>query len=687
MNNTRPRGFHSVAIRANHPALPHRVRAKSFRSRARTVGSDRAGTILAGLLLLVWLAGRAGAVVIIDPPYGQMATPGENIKFTVAAEGHPPIFYQWRLNGHPLTGETNAELLLFNVQATNGGAFSVTVEDLDDAITTDFAVLRVLAATGPAPQDVFANRPTVMDFAGLLQGDSTAAQSEPGEPLMSGGGKTVWVRWVAPGNGIATFTTRGSAFDTLLGVFTGNTVSNLAVVAHDDDLGGFYTSTVRFNAQRDFAYEIMLDGFDYAGIGGEFTLSWNLEVTSDTIPVFLTPPRTMSVLAGSNALFGIEVIPSDQTYQWFFNGVEIPGATSQNLTVLQPTVAHVGRYHVRATKASGRNADSPPADLQLAFGDAAPIDNNYRAVMQDKYQNLPESSANGNRGGAGYISIGIGNTYSKNTYSSTNGQVGDPTPCGGGFSGTLWQGILATNNGVIQVDTINSAIPARLAVYFGAPGFPGTTQIVCDVTSCLTKQPCVVKFNAAAGTNYTVVVEGYHTNGILEFTAKMGAAPSVVLPSPAPTCLVATGGVFILDAPANNWCPPPAFQWQHSGTNLPNATNASLVLMNFSAAHAGSYHIVLSNFVTVKTNRSSTLLLQGPFLLSGSFLTNAGPKRFKIAASNAAPFILQSSSMVDGGWQSVATNLDPCSILLFTNANAALDAARYFRAIPWPPPP
>ena len=46
-----------------------------------------------------------------------------------------------------------------------------------------------------------------------------------------------WLRYRAPATGILRMNTRGSSFDTLLAVYTGSTVSNLILVASNDDTG------------------------------------------------------------------------------------------------------------------------------------------------------------------------------------------------------------------------------------------------------------------------------------------------------------------------------------------------------------------------------------------------------------------------------------------------------------------
>ena len=116
---------------------------------------------------------------------------------------------------------------------------------------------------------MYSNRVSIFGSGGTNAGSNVGATKEPGEPLHAGkiGGKSVWYKWRPPFTGITTITTKGSGFDTLLGIYEPkdddgpSTVSNLVTVAGDDDRGGFFTSEVVFNVNEDNEYEIAVDGF------------------------------------------------------------------------------------------------------------------------------------------------------------------------------------------------------------------------------------------------------------------------------------------------------------------------------------------------------------------------------------------------------------------------------------------
>src|SRR5205814_10141426 len=95
----------------------------------------------------------------------------------------------------------------------------------------------IAAPPAPPANDMFAGAQAISGASGTAAGTNVGATKEAGEPSIAGnsGGASVWFRWTAGSTGTATITTGGSSFDTLLGVFTGSSVSALAVVAQNDD--------------------------------------------------------------------------------------------------------------------------------------------------------------------------------------------------------------------------------------------------------------------------------------------------------------------------------------------------------------------------------------------------------------------------------------------------------------------
>lgn len=111
--------------------------------------------------------------------------------------------------------------------------------------------------------------------SGTVFGDNTAAGKEEGEPEHAGnaGGRSVWYRWTAPEDGAVTIDTVGSDFDTLLAVYRGSSLSELQLVAQNDDADG-RQSRVCFPAGEGDEYRIAVDG--YAGASGTIVLNWEV---------------------------------------------------------------------------------------------------------------------------------------------------------------------------------------------------------------------------------------------------------------------------------------------------------------------------------------------------------------------------------------------------------------------------
>jgi len=130
----------------------------------------------------------------------------------------------------------------------------------------------------PPRNDNFANRITLAGRAISTSGHNNQATLESGEAQHTDhpGGASVWWSWTAPASGKATISTLGSSFDTILAVYTGDSIDMLTRIARNDDDGstGAHTSRVTFQATKGTTYAIAVDG--YAGSTGRIKLSINV---------------------------------------------------------------------------------------------------------------------------------------------------------------------------------------------------------------------------------------------------------------------------------------------------------------------------------------------------------------------------------------------------------------------------
>ena len=160
----------------------------------------------------------------------------------------------------------------------------------------------------PAPaNDNFASAQTIGGCSGSVSSNNSGATREPGEPSHNPdpsedpGGASVWYLWQAPSNGLVTIeltSTNNPQHDTMLGVYTGNSVGALSAVARNDDivLGTNTNSRVQFTASANTVYKIAAAGWD--SDQGAFTLSWTQNnCTQPPPPVVLTEEGTSRAVA------------------------------------------------------------------------------------------------------------------------------------------------------------------------------------------------------------------------------------------------------------------------------------------------------------------------------------------------------------------------------------------------------
>jgi len=130
----------------------------------------------------------------------------------------------------------------------------------------------VLTLASPPANDNFSAATALSSTLPVTVSDSNVGATKEfnsGEPYHGAtvagagniGGASVWYTWQAPSNGTVMVTTYGSDFDTLLGVYTGTSVSGLAFVAGNNDFIE-RTSQVKFDATAGTIYRIAVDGYN-----------------------------------------------------------------------------------------------------------------------------------------------------------------------------------------------------------------------------------------------------------------------------------------------------------------------------------------------------------------------------------------------------------------------------------------
>lgn len=176
------------------------------------------------------------------------------------------------------TGSTLGTLSCVAQQDNGQANESISIQTLAGT-SYAFAVDAYRAATGQVvlnwsfllspSNDHFANRRVLSGEAISLVASNVAATLEPGEPRHAGKptGSSLWWSWTPPASGPTRISTLGAAFDTVLAVYTGDTLSNLTMVAANDAALG---DAVEFDALGGTSYQIAVAG--YNGLEGTFPL-------------------------------------------------------------------------------------------------------------------------------------------------------------------------------------------------------------------------------------------------------------------------------------------------------------------------------------------------------------------------------------------------------------------------------
>ena len=126
-----------------------------------------------------------------------------------------------------------------------------------------------LASAANLPfNDSFAQRAVLSGSVIQVRSSNVGATIETGESTTLAGvtvGASLWWTWTAPQSGTYYLETLGSSFDTVLGVFTGSSLSSLAPVASNSAAGaGVTTSHIALNATAGTAYQIEVAGLNGA---------------------------------------------------------------------------------------------------------------------------------------------------------------------------------------------------------------------------------------------------------------------------------------------------------------------------------------------------------------------------------------------------------------------------------------
>lgn len=205
----------------------------------------------------------------------------------------------------------------------------------DEGEDAGFVDKVVWTPAGPS-NDNFANATRITGKSGAVSGSTVNATRESGEPLPSykpAATNTIWWVWTAPVSGKVSFSTEETEFDTVMGVYTGSSVTGLTAISENDDSGGGLKSLCNFAVVSGVKYYIAVSG--YGGSQGTVRLNWNV------LPSYIVKFNRMdsSGVTYTQAFsVGVsECLPTLQSMGWSYSGHYFMGwSTRVHNAALEP---------------------------------------------------------------------------------------------------------------------------------------------------------------------------------------------------------------------------------------------------------------------------------------------------------------------------------------------------------------
>ena len=246
------------------------------------------------------------APIIAAPLVSKSANVGDKVTFSITATGTAPLSFQWYKNSIAIPNANSASLVLANVQTSDAGAYSVTVNNVLGTASAGPATLTVnilppVIVTPPASQSV-----NVGDSVTL---STTVTGSAP-----------LTYQWLKDGA-------------VILGANTASLTLNGVQIT---DAG---------------SYQV------YVSNAAGSVLSDGAILTVNAAPVppsIVVPPVSQTVGVGSDVTFTVVTTgTAPLTYQWYHDDALLSGATAATLVLTNVQFGDAGSYTVAVGNVAG----------------------------------------------------------------------------------------------------------------------------------------------------------------------------------------------------------------------------------------------------------------------------------------------------------------------------------------------
>ena len=381
----------------------------------------------------------------------------------------------------PVPGETGE--LSFLLRASSGGK-----EGLE-------SVVRYLIVDRPANDDFGSSLKLSTRGVSLVTNTrfATLQDNEPEHGNVFGGDKSLWWTWTPDSDNLAFIDTSGSDFDTVIAVYTGNTLAELTSVASVNNVGSKLDAFLTFPAQRGVGYRISISGANADASG-----TLRMRLTPNGQPDLVAPVVAIDTPLSGTVSLG--------------NLIEVTGTAFDP----NPNGSGVSQVIIRINNETiGRLADG--TTRWSATASLAPGQNSIQAVVRDFSGNISFSQpvrvnffiadpANDHFARAEVLDGDSGEVLG-NSRSATK-QFGEPLHAGNLGGRSLWYSYTPSEDGELDLLTRGSNFDTLLSVYNGEKV---TALELVEANDDMAPGTGVSRVTIAvkAGVNYSIAVDGF----------------------------------------------------------------------------------------------------------------------------------------------------------------------------------
>ncbi|MGC8829233.1 MAG: S8 family serine peptidase [Verrucomicrobiia bacterium] len=450
---------------------------------------------------------------------------------------------------------TNSQYISTFQTPTFGNSITLSISiTAPSKIGTNF-VLTYSLATPPSNDDFYKSSLISNTTNIVLSAVNTLATKQPGEPDHSknSGGKSLWWSFTPNLSGLVTINTDGSDFDTLLAVYTGNSITNLRLVVANDDYPQNSipnTSRVYFYATNNTTYHIAVDG--YSGSSGNIRMSINLNANfpiplNDNFANRIVLNGYNLTIAGTNIgataelnepLHAGKTSGSSVWYSWtapFTGNVSMDTSGSDFDTIL---AVYTGNNIIDLVEiVSNDDVASGEYSSKVQFYATQGIIYQiaiagYESACGKYYLTINKITGGGtvpNDMFTNAITISQLNSPLFGSNIGATKENGEPNHAGNSGGASVWYKWTAPSNSIIVISTEGSDFDTLLAVYTGST-LQNLVAVASNDDDYYGSGFSKVTFNAISNQTYYIAIDGYAYSG----GADQGIIKIIIQPTTPP---------------------------------------------------------------------------------------------------------------------------------------------------------